>query len=83
MVAQPSQITFDYLELRLPAFASEVFEFLGEVGIDISGLEIDHIGFRVNSQETADRLKSELLKKRAALPIRSLNRIQVLSKHFM
>lgn len=69
------QITLDHLELTLPAFKGRVDAFLGEVGIDISGLEIDHIGVRVNSTVAADFLRDQLLARsigEQALPVREV-----------
>jgi uncharacterized protein len=54
-----SQTTDLYIN-SFPFFMEKVLEYLTQVSIDISGLQIDHAGLRFKSSQDADEMKREL-----------------------
>lgn len=40
-------------------FIKKILDKLGELGIDVSGLNMDHIGYQASSNEDYDKLKAE------------------------
>jgi uncharacterized protein len=44
----------------LPIFLDKVFAYTRELGLDVSGLELDHIALRYKNSADVDRLASEL-----------------------
>jgi uncharacterized protein len=62
-------VTFEMLEQTLPRFRDLVDGFLGQLGLDITDLFVDHIGLRVNSREGAEQLRAELAQRGTELPV--------------
>lgn len=51
---------FKQLQQNLPAFLDECFTYLNELGIDVTGLPLDHIALRYKDSTDVDRLAGEL-----------------------
>jgi uncharacterized protein len=51
---------FETLQQKLPAFLDECFVYLGDLGIDVAGLSLDHIALRYKDSSDVDKLTEEL-----------------------
>lgn len=51
---------FEQLQQKLPAFLDEAFAFITELGLDVSGLPLDHIALRYKNAADVDALANEL-----------------------
>lgn len=52
---------FSELLNEVPGFLNNVFQFIDELGIDVSDLEIDHVALRFKKKEDVDKISQELI----------------------
>lgn len=50
------------MKLDYQIFLDKVFVKLNKLGVDVSGLELDHLGYKVATNEEYDQTKAEFLK---------------------
>ena len=51
---------FEKLQTEVNGFLNKIFSFVEELGIDVSGLKIDHMGLRYSDPKKVDQLSQEL-----------------------